>query len=152
MKRMTVLSAGGEFQHEAEIAEEDKPKKKKGKGKKGKKDKEEPEEEPLIINRKTLHEAYYFLKETYVDKLEEKNAGKEGEEEERIGIKDVQKITDLKLKVEKIPGRQRRKSLNNNLALEKTPTTRRKSLNNNPSLKSPNLSQRRRSISRARDE
>ena len=148
---MTVLSAGGEFQHEAEIAEEDKPKKKKGKGKKGKKDKDEPEEEPLIINRKTLHEAYYFLKETYVDKLEEKN-GKEGEEEARIGIQDVQKITDLKLKVEKIPGRQRRKSLNNNLALEKTPTTRRKSLNNNPSLKSPNLSQRRRSISRARDE
>ena len=129
MKRMTVLSAGGEFQHDAHIEEEEKPKKKKGKGKKKSKE-EEPEEEPLIINRKTLHEAYYFLKETYVDKLEAKNEQAD-EDGTKDGSMNVQKVSNLKLKVEKIPSRQRRKSLNNNLAL-----------------KSPNLGQRRKSLNR----
>merc|ERR1712156_148103 len=84
MKRMTFLSAGGELggtdEVKAEVLEELEELEdelKGGKGKKKKKGKrfQKPtveEKEPLVINRKTIHDAYYFLKETYVDKLEKK--------------------------------------------------------------------------------
>ena len=84
--------------------------------------------------------AYYFLKETYVDKLEKK--AEEGLDVEKGYLK------------AKSPNMQRRKSLNNqnNNTLNTGPkvTTRRKSLVGAAAaekLKSPNLTQRRKSIS-----
>jgi len=130
MKRMTTLSAVGAIQPEPE-PEEDEEKKK---GKKSKNAKPEEVVEPLIINRETVHDAYHFLKEIYVDKLEAKQAK---EEEEGLAPK-----RDLSLAV-KSPSMQRRKSLINDPGL-KSPnlSQRRKSIN----LKSPNVNQRRKSI------
>ena len=83
--------------------------------------------------------AYYFLKETYVDKLEKK--AEEGLDVEKGYLK------------AKSPSMQRRKSLNNqnNNTLNTGPkvTTRRKSLVGAAAaeLKSPNSQRRRKSIS-----
>ena len=87
----------------------------------------------------TKSKAYYFLKETYVDKLEKK--AEEGLDVEKGYLK------------AKSPSMQRRKSLNNqnNNTLNTGPkvTTRRKSLVGAAAaeLKSPNTQRRRKSIS-----
>lgn len=141
MKRMTTLSAVGAIQcnQPEPEPEEDEEKKKKKKGKKSKNAKPEEVVEPLIINRETVHDAYHFLKEIYVDKLEAKQAK---EEEEGLGVK-----RDLSSLAVKSPSMQRRRSLSNNPGL-KSPnlSQRRKSISRNDNLKSPNLNQRRKSI------
>jgi len=136
MKRMTTLSAVGSIQPEPE-PEEDEEKKKKKKGKKSKNAKPEEVVEPLIINRETVHDAYHFLKEIYVDKLEAKQAK---EAEEGLDVK-----RDLSLAV-KSPSMQRRKSLNNNPGLKSPNLSQRRKSIRDVNLKSPNLNQKRKSI------